>query len=84
MDLILDHNGIECSGGIGRSNECGAANCSIYFYVRKGKLLKLSMEILAVGATVGGGKPPRIELGGTASRGNHFIRWNGRKFIDAR
>ena len=78
-DLILDHGAIQCSDG-SRSLFCGAAMCSINFYVGDSKgLLRKKLEVLSIGATVKGGEPPEIELinhRGMTSR----IRWNGTTF----
>jgi hypothetical protein len=82
LDLIIDHGAVSCRAGgnhSGRSVECGAAACMVLFYVRTGKLLKLSLEIASVGAVVGSGKVPVIELIGFEFQ-KGFVRWNGREF----
>lgn len=77
-DLVLDHGGIECSDG-SRALTCGIRACSILFYVREGDLLVEKTEILSIGASLGKGMPPTINL-----MGHNFeessVRWNGRSF----
>ena len=78
-DLILDHGGITCSDG-SRSGFCGAAMCSVIFYVRDNNgLLQQKLEVLSIGATNKGGNPANIEL--INHRGKtSIVRWNGSTF----
>lgn len=78
-DLIISHDAIECNGDFRRSPFCGAQVCTIKIYVRRGKLLKLEEEFLALISSIGAGPVPVISLyfhGG----GQGQLRWNGRAF----
>ena len=77
-DLIIDHGGLQCTGG-GLRLYCGIRACSVLFYVREGKLLHQKAEILSIGASVADGTPPVIEI---MSHGfeKSSVKWNGSTF----
>lgn len=77
-DLIVSHDGIKCADGA-RSSACGMQVCLVKLYVRRGPLLKLSLDMLGAGVRVEGGSIPKITMyahGG--SQGS--IRWDGNGF----
>ncbi|AXS41032.1 hypothetical protein [Breoghania sp. L-A4] len=79
-DLILDHGGLSCTGGMmTRSLFCGARACSVLIYVREGDLLVLKEETLSIGAALGRGTPPVIELMSHSFQ-ERRISWDGRRF----
>ena len=81
LDLILHHSGLVCEPGVigSRSGFCGMQACSALIYVRRGPLLKLETEILAVTITVGDETPPVIRF--TKHGGDsEAIRWDGATF----
>ncbi|SJM32849.1 hypothetical protein [Mesorhizobium delmotii] len=80
-DLILSHEGINCSAGAStsRSSFCGAQICAVDIYVRRGALLELKTEMLGAGVSVGEGQVPEIRMhahGGEAAT----LKWDGREF----
>lgn len=77
-DFIFDSRGIECADGSSLAG-CGPAACNVYFYVRRGKLLKPAGDAFSIGFTVKRGKPARIELQDSNFR-EYVVRWKGSGF----
>ena len=80
-DLLVDHGGITCSGGFGRSLFCGVQMCSVYFYVNDGQSLTLFHEMLGIVMTVSDTPLPLIGIAGHNSP-VHQWRWNGSAFAN--
>jgi hypothetical protein len=77
-DLIISHEGITCAEDA-PSGFCGVQVCAVKIYVRRGALLKLEYEMLAVGVSVDDGHVPAIEMYAHGG-GRRTIRWNEREF----
>lgn len=78
-DLIIHHHGIGCFDA-GRSNYCGAQECSFLIYVRRGTLFTLAGEFAGVEwIRVSEGRIPTIH---TVAHGGKpiAVSWNRRKF----
>ncbi|MEM6588073.1 MAG: hypothetical protein AAF641_06465 [Pseudomonadota bacterium] len=80
-DLIVDHGGINCTQGFGRSGFCGAQVCSVIFYVNQGGSLTEVQEILAIVGEISDTPLPLIGLHGHGG-GRNFWRWNGVEFVN--
>ena len=78
-DLILSHEWITCAGQAKRSGYCGMQVCTMKVFVRESALLRLKLEMLAGGVTVGPTDVPVIS-GYAHGGGAWAIRWNGRAF----
>ncbi len=81
VDLIVDHGGITCTQGFGRSGFCGAQVCSVVFYVNQNGTLTEVQEILAIVGGISDTPRPLIGLHGHGG-GRNFWRWNGAEFVN--
>ena len=78
-DLILDHGGINCTQGFGRSGFCGAQVCSVHFYVNRNGQLEHVTEVLAIVNGISDTPVPLIALYGHGGPVTQW-RWNGATF----
>ncbi|MGX1101389.1 hypothetical protein [Amorphus sp. MBR-141] len=77
-DLIIHHAGIQC-GDQGLSLFCGASNCSLLIYVRRGDLLVLEDELLALDFTVKDTSGP-VTINVVSGAGTDTLTWDGSGF----
>ena len=77
-DLIIHHAGIRC-GDQRPSLFCGASNCSLLIYVRRGDLLVLEDELLALDFTVKGTSGPAT-TDVVSAAGTDTLTWDGAGF----
>ena len=79
-DLIISHEGLTCAGDERkRSGFCGIRVCSFNIYIRRGKLLKLQIEMLGMGLHVTKGRIPTIHWYAHDGSAQKF-RWDGKRF----
>jgi len=77
-DLIIHHAGISC-GDQGPSFFCGASNCSLLLYVRRGDLLVLEDEFLALDFSVKN-TSGRASIEVVSGAGTDTLSWDGSGF----
>jgi len=77
-DLIIFHAGIRC-GDQGQSLFCGASNCSLLLYVRRGDLLVLEDELLALDFAVKSASG-RTTIEVVSGAGTDTLEWDGSQF----
>lgn len=79
-DLILSHEGIQCSRpGRMQNNFCGAQVCLGIIYLRRGQLLEDVADFQGSVEGVGSGSRPIITIVGHGG-GRVQARWNGSQF----